>query len=130
PWREDRIVLVGAYDQILGEERNIPLERLADEPFLLREAGSGTRRTIEEALDFRPRRAMELGSTEAIKQAVAAGLGLAMLPECAIRNELRLQLLRVIDGQGFPVARRFSILSSRSGPIDRAVQALSRLLSP
>lgn len=128
PWREDRIVLVASRNHPLGETRSISLDRLADEQFLLREQGSGTRRVVEEALPFRPRKAMELGSTEAIKQAVAAGLGLATLPECAIQNELRLHQIGLIDGEGFPLTRRFHVLRPRAGTIDGAVQVLLQML--
>lgn len=113
-WKEDHIILVTPPDHPFTRERRIPLERLAEERLLLREAGSGTRQVIERSLPFKPLPSLELGSTEAIKQAVAAGLGITLLSEDVIQNEVLLKQMVVVEVEGLPIIRSFYIVR-RSG---------------
>ena len=72
---------------------------------------------------------MELGSTGAIKQAVGAGLGLAVVSRWAIDLELRLGRLVVLDVIGFPIERRWSIVNLRSRHLSRAATLAREFLS-
>jgi DNA-binding transcriptional LysR family regulator len=117
PFLLDALVVVAPPDHPLALESDIPLPRLAEERLLLREQGSGTR-AVTEKMFARARMplhvAMELGSTGAIKQAVAAGFGLAVVSRWAIDLELGAGRLVVLDVAGFPIERRWSLVSDAS----------------
>jgi DNA-binding transcriptional LysR family regulator len=113
PLMPNELVVVASPQHPLAGERGVTLERLARESFIIREAGSGTRSTVERLLAERGLTlpvAMELGSNGAIKQAVAAGLGLAILSQQAITLELQVGRLVVLDVEGFPVHRTWNIV--------------------
>ena len=87
----NELVVIAAPDNPLTRRRQIPLEALAGETLLLREQGSGTRTDVEAMLKERGIEVsimMELRSSGAIKQAVAAGLGVAVMPLGALELEL------------------------------------------
>ena len=109
PIMDNPIEVLAAPDHPLANEKNISLKRLAQEPWLMREKGSGTRNAIErcfgeENITIRPR--LELGSNEAIKQAILTGLGISALS----RHTLMLNQpgqFAVLDVQGFPILRHW-----------------------
>ncbi len=107
---DNPLVVVAPPDHPLVGQRNIPLARIAEERFLSREPGSGTRaaRTrlfAEHGLTTNTY--MELGSSEAIKQAVMAGLGISVLSRHNLRLELESGLLAVLDVEHFPLVRQW-----------------------
>lgn len=107
---DNPLVVVAPPDHPLVGVKQIPLERLVQERFLSREPGSGTRaaRTrlfAEHGLAIRTY--MELGSSEAIKQAVMAGLGISVLSLHNLRLELRTGLIAVLDVEHFPLHRQW-----------------------
>ncbi|WP_246499569.1 LysR family transcriptional regulator [Thiothrix unzii] len=107
---DNPIVVIAPPNHPLAGERNITLERIAQERFLSREEGSGTRAArirlfAEHGLEANVY--MELGSSEAIKQAVMAGLGISVLSIHNLRLELEAGLLTVLDVQHFPLIRRW-----------------------
>ena len=109
PFMDNPLVVIAAPDHPLAGERAISLARLAAEPWLMREAGSGTRKAIErlfaaQGLEIRPR--LELGSNEAIKQAVLAGLGISALSSQALNLHQSGQFA-ILDGEGFPILRHW-----------------------
>lgn len=104
------IVVIAPPNHPLVHEENISLERLAQERFIAREEGSGTRavRTrLFAAHGVQVNTYMELGSSEAIKQAVIAGLGISVLSLHNLRLELETGLLAVLDVQHFPLMRHW-----------------------
>jgi DNA-binding transcriptional LysR family regulator len=108
PFLENPLVLAAHPDHPLARERNIPIERLANERFLLREPGSGTRSSTERlfeehGLPLRPY--MELGSGEAIKQAIMADLGISIVPMGSLELELDARRIAILDVEGFPMRR-------------------------
>lgn len=111
PFLENPLVVVAAANHELARARRIPVERVAREPFLMREPGSGTRLAAERFFAERrlaPRVRMELGSNEAIKQAVAGGLGVSVLSAHTLRpGEGDLVALDVI---GFPLRRHWYLV--------------------
>ncbi len=110
---ENPIVALAQPGHPLSGRRRIPLARLAQEPFLLREQGSGTRMATERFLKTRGVKLkvrMELGSNEAIKQAVAGGLGLSLLSLHALKSELARQELVLLDVAGLPIRRSWYIV--------------------
>jgi DNA-binding transcriptional LysR family regulator len=106
-------------------KKQTSLDELCRETFLLRETGSGTRIDMQrffESRDLNIHVGMELRSTGAIKQAVAADLGIAVMPLAAIELELAVRRLTVLDVEGFPVHRHW-YLARRSGSRPSATAA-------
>lgn len=94
----------------------LPLEALAEETFLLREEGSGTRALMLRLFanaGFAPRAYMEMGSNETIKQAVMAGLGIALLSAHTVGAELQHDRLVALNVQGLPVMRQWFVAKRR-----------------
>jgi DNA-binding transcriptional LysR family regulator len=111
----NNLVVVAGADHPLVGRRRIPLEELAGETFIAREEGSGTRITTErvfaeQGVPFKVR--MELGSNEAIKQAVAGGLGLAVLSHSTL-VDLSGEGLAVLGVAGFPIRRSWYVVWPR-----------------
>lgn len=109
PIMDNPIVVLAAPDHPLAQQKSIPLERLALEPWLMRERGSGTRIAIERrfaeyGITLYPR--LELGSSEAIKQAILAGLGISALSRHALSLNAPGQFA-VLDVEGFPILRHW-----------------------
>ena len=99
-------VIVAAPDHALARRRRIPLAVLARESFVVREKGSDTWNSMEDAFGRRLPKlniAMEITSTETIKQAVIAGMGISFLSAHTISMELRMRSLVVLDVAGFPL---------------------------
>jgi DNA-binding transcriptional LysR family regulator len=112
PIADNPLVVVARQDHPLVGKKKIPLKRIAAEPFILREAGSGTRLTIERyfaSQGLTPRIRMELGSNEAIKQAIAGGLGLSILSSHTLTLESGQGPLQTLDVAGFPLMRQWYI---------------------
>jgi DNA-binding transcriptional LysR family regulator len=120
PFMEDRMVLVVPADHEWAGAEIAP-HALRDEPMLVRELGSGSRRVIEQALqaagvkskDLQVR--MELDSTEGLLSAVEAGLGVTFVSRWAVRNQLALGTLKLARVKGLTLSRRFSLVYP-SGP--------------
>lgn len=100
------LVVIAPIRHRLARSGPLPLERLAGERFIMREAGSGTRLSCDahfRSLGFAPLVRLELGSNEAIKQAVAGGMGLAVLSVHALGDHLVDEELTLLKVQEFPV---------------------------
>ena len=107
-WLEDELVVIAPATHRLVRRRSVRVAELKDEPFILREPGSGTRTVAEAALaehGIHPAAGLQLGSTEAIKQAVAAGLGLALVSRVAAADQLALGYIAVLKLTGMTVVR-------------------------
>ncbi len=131
PFMEDELVMVVPAGHPLAGRKGLTLRDFAGESFLMREVGSGTRMAVEMAA----RRAavslqvgMELGSNGAIKHAVEAGLGVAVLSRHAIELERRGGGLVVVDIQGFPIVRPWSVVHLRRRQLPAAVEQFILLL--
>lgn len=131
PYLPDELVLVAAPTDPLAAAGDIAPEDLATVPFIAREAGSGTREVVERAFarwGVTPTIAMEIGHTEAIKQAVAAGLGVSILSRLTVERELALGTLRQIPIAAEPIERQFSLVRRRDARPSGAARAFLRLL--
>jgi len=114
PFIDDHLVVVAPPDHPLVRETRIPISRLAHEPFLLREPGSSTRLSLENVfrdLGIRVRVGMEIGSGEAIKEAILANLGLSIMSSFAVAHELADGRLTVLDVNGFPLKRQWNVVT-------------------
>ena len=99
-------VVLARDDHPLARESNIPFERLASEPFLIREEGSGARRVALRLFGERgltPRIRMELGTNEAIKEAILAGVGVTITPRFTFGLDPESSRYRCLDVEGFPL---------------------------
>jgi DNA-binding transcriptional LysR family regulator len=104
------MVPYGPADHPLAKEKNIPFARFAEEPFLIREAGSGTRMIAREIFaehDIEPKVRMELSTNEAIKQAIIAGLGVSIMSRYTLGLDVTQEQLAVLDVEGFPVEKNW-----------------------
>lgn len=105
---ENPLVVLAPANHPLAQEKNIPLERIACEPFIMREPGSGTRKAVQALFDEHKlslKVQLDLGSNEAIKQAIAGGLGLSILSLHTVALEVPNSELTVLDVQHFPIER-------------------------
>lgn len=110
---ENPLVVVAPYDHPLAGEKQISLKRLSEELFIMREPGSGTRSAFQKLLDTQKlsvKVRLELGSNEAIKQAVASGLGLSVLSRHTLLPEGANTELTILDVEGFPISRQWYVV--------------------
>jgi len=111
PFLENPLVVFAPVNHPLSTETNISLERLAQEPFIMREPGSGTRRAIQSLLEengIKVKVKLELGSNEAIKQAIAGGLGISVLSRHTLLSDAH--QFSILDAQHFPIKRTWYIV--------------------
>ncbi len=132
PFLENELVVIAPADHPLAGRRLRPTD-LAGEPFLLREEGSGTRATAERflataGLHLRP--AMELGSNSALVEAVAHGLGIAVISRRAAQRDLEAGRLATLDVEGFPLLRHWHLAWRRGPRLSPAAAAFRGLLLP
>jgi len=126
PFTENPLVIVAPPDHPLTAEKNIPLERLQKEIFLMREPGSGTRSAMErffEERDIHISSSMMMNSNEAIKQAVQAGLGLGIVSVHTVVLELEVQRLAILDVEHLPIMRHWYLVhrqGKRLSPLSQA----------
>lgn len=122
--------LVVCAPRAFSAPKNTTLQDLANERFLLREPGSGTRMAVDEHVArlrvALPNR-MTVGSNEAIKQGVAGGLGLAILSRHAF-SQADLPEIRILDVKGFPIEREWHIVHWRDQKLSAAADAFRRYL--
>jgi DNA-binding transcriptional LysR family regulator len=128
----DELVLVVGSTHPWAGRREIRPEELAGQPLLLREAGSATRQVTERALagagvPYRP--GMVLEHTEAIKQAVLAGLGVAFVSIYAVRGELGKGRFRTLHIRGLRIVRYFHLIHHERRQLSAAARAFMELLS-
>ncbi|TVQ41847.1 MAG: LysR family transcriptional regulator [Gloeocapsa sp. DLM2.Bin57] len=112
PFLENPLVVVARSDHPLAKEKNIPIESLNHEPFIMREEGSGTRAAVLELFERNQIRVavrLELGSNEAIKQAIAGGLGISVLSQHTLISQIPNPELVILDVQHFPIRRRWYV---------------------
>ena len=108
PFLENPLVVLAPRNHPLVSERQIPLSRLNGESFIMREPGSGTRNTVQklfEEHEISVKVKLELGSNEAIKQAIVGGLGISVLSRHTLALEGVNGPLAVLDVEGFPIER-------------------------
>ena len=126
PFLSDELVVVAPVGHPLAGKRGLTLKDLADQPFVMREAASGSRWSLEKAARKAGAKlmvAMELGSNGAIKHAVESGLGLAVLSRYACGLELASGRLVELGVRGFPIRRDWHIVHLRKRKLPSSVQA-------
>jgi DNA-binding transcriptional LysR family regulator len=123
---ENPLVMIAPADHPLINQKNIPLSHFADENFVVREVGSGTRGATQRFFDEHGvsfNTAIEMTSNEAIKQAVEAGLGLGIVSLHTLELELETGRLDILDVQDFPIMRHWYVLQRKGKRLSPAAQA-------
>ncbi len=128
PFVEDELVLASTRDII--NKDTIKVEELLRIPFVIREEGSGTRKTIEEHLlkmnisinDLNI--VATLGSTDSVKQAIKSSLGASILSRISIKEELQRGVLKETRIKGLEIKRDFSIITHKKRTLPPHYQAL------
>jgi DNA-binding transcriptional LysR family regulator len=113
PFAPNPLVVMAPRNHPLVGKTNIPLERIAEEPLILREPGSGIRDAtlrLFDAAGLRPKVRMELGSNEAIKHAIVGGLGLSVLSLHTLTLEGVDGHVAILDVKGFPIMRQWYLV--------------------
>ncbi len=135
PWCEDElVVVVAASDPLLRghKKRRISLQQLSEATWLLREEGSGTREVISQLLTphlSQLRVGVEFGNSEAIKRAVASGLGISCLSRCIVDDLLREGTLVAPPTELPPLRRRFDIVIHGRKRVTRGMDLLLNYLA-
>ncbi|MBI5814250.1 MAG: LysR family transcriptional regulator [Nitrospinae bacterium] len=120
PYADDELVVVAPPDHPCAKSGAITVAQLAREPFICREAGSGTRSFIDNLVDHdvinipKENMVLELGSSTAIKNAVREGLGVSILSIKALENELKLGVLAALRVKGKHMVRKLQFLLRES----------------
>lgn len=116
PFAPNPLVVMAPLDHPLAGAAKIPIQRLAEEDFLMREPGSGIREStlrLFSQVGISPRIRMELGSNEAIKQAVIGGLGIAVLSLHTLGAEAKAVPIALLNVDAFPIYRQWHIVHPR-----------------
>ncbi len=115
----DRMVLVVPPGHVLAKRKKVPVRQLCRHPFILREAGSGLRYCFEKALEREGLSladvpvALELGSNEAIKEAVLRGAGVAILSAYAVQKEVKAGQLHALEVSDLRCDRDMFVVQDR-----------------
>jgi DNA-binding transcriptional LysR family regulator len=128
---DNPLIVVAPANHHLAGKTNLTAKDLVNEPFIMREPGSGTRLTAEryfQAQGIKLRTRLEVGSNEAVKQTVAGGLGIAVLSATTLRSELALGELVQLDVTGFPLIRRWHIVYPKGKRLSAAATAFKSWL--
>ncbi|QIK39268.1 LysR family transcriptional regulator [Caldichromatium japonicum] len=126
PFMENPLVVIAPPEHPLTAARQIPLYRLAEEVFVMREEGSGTRQAMERFFRERGiqvRQGMQMTRNEAVKQAVRSGLGLSVVSLHTIELEIETGRLVVLDVEGFPDRRQWYLVYRRGKRLSPAARA-------
>lgn len=124
-------VVVARPDHPLAHEKAIPLPRILRDPFIVRERGSDTWNSMEDAFGERlPEMniAMQIKSTETIKQAVMAGMGLGFLSAHTVSRELQAGALTILDVKGLPLMLNWYVVHRRGKRLPPVAQAFRQFL--
>jgi len=124
----DELLVIVPIHHPWSKRKDVSVAELIDEPFILREAGSGTRQTIEKFFarhGITPQNmkvSMVLGSTQAIKEAVENGLGVSIISRWSARKELRFGTLHTLNFKEEKMVRNFSLLTHRNSVSSHAIE--------
>lgn len=116
PFLDNPLVICSAPDHPLADESDISIQQLKSEPFIYRELGSGTRMVLERYLaenSITVKPIMELGTNEAVKQAIMGGIGISLISKLSLENELKLNKISILDVKDLPIKTHWHALSKK-----------------
>lgn len=131
PFAPHPYVIIAAPDHPLAGKKRVPVARLSHEPFVVRERGSDTRHSMEEGFGSAMESlhiAMEIKSTETIKQAVIAGMGISFISAHTINLEQQAGSLAVLDVVGFPLMLNWYVVHRTNKRLPPVAQAFKTFL--
>ncbi|MBI1921597.1 MAG: LysR family transcriptional regulator [Geobacter sp.] len=134
PVGKDEIRLIAGINHPWSTRGEIGLEELLPEPFIMREGGSGTGKTVSDAIiraGINPQKLKIracLGSNEAVKHAVAAGVGVSFISEMSVRREIERGELAEVRVKELSIERQFYLASLRDRELSPAAGAFSDLM--
>ena len=134
PFVDDELVVAVPPGHPWAVQRKVALMALSTEPFIHRERGSGSRLVIEQTLKqhgLEPtslRVTAEMGSTEAIKQGIKAGVGIAIISRLALADELRARTLYAVTLENVAFRRSFYIIRHKARTMSPLAQTFARFL--
>ncbi len=127
----DELVLVVPRNHRWGKKNEIDITELANEPFILREIGSGTLKIIEDYLDPSASKVVDslqvvarFGSSTAVKEGIKAGLGVSILSSRAIQTELETGSLNALKIKGFSLLRKFYLIMDKRRTVSPVCRAM------
>lgn len=126
------LLLVAPKNHVIAKKRNIDLSALKSEKFIFREKGSGTRMATDEhfkKLKIKPNVRLELGSNEAIKQAVIGGLGLAVLSKYSLGENVDQEEVAILKCKDFPIESSWHIVSPKGKRLSPIATVFKKHLS-
>ena len=128
---ENPLVVIAPAGHSLSLGKNIPIAKIKNERFVVRERGSGTRSAIERffsARDVTFHTGIEMTSNEAIKQAVEAGLGLGIVSIHTLELELETKRLQVLDVVDFPIQRHWYVIQRKGKRLSPIAKVFKRFV--
>jgi LysR family transcriptional regulator, low CO2-responsive transcriptional regulator len=131
PFAPHPYVIVASASHPMAREKRIPMARVVREPFVVREKGSDTWQSMAEGFGRHLDRlnvTMEIKSTETIKQAVIAGMGISFMSAHTVSRELRAGSLAALDVQGFPLMLNWYVVQRRQKRLPPVAQAFRQFL--
>ena len=131
PFLDNPLVVLAPRNHPLAGQKNIPIDRLNGEFFIMREQGSGTRVAVQKLFakhKVSVQVRLELGSNEAIKQAIAGGLGISVLSQHTLISEITTGELTILDVQHFPIKRRWYVVYLAGKQLSVIAEAFSDYL--
>lgn len=126
------LLLVASRDHPLGRKKSIDLQLLKNEKFILREKGSGTRMATDayfKRVKMKPNIRLELGSNEAIKQAVMGGLGIAVLSKHSLGEKTDQEEVAILKCKEFPIESSWHIVVPKGKKLSPIAKVFKRYLS-
>ncbi len=131
-WHDDELRIIAHPGSGIARKRKLGVEDLNREVWLIREPGSGTREVSERVMQahgIRPSRIIEFGSNEGIARAVAAGLGVAMVPTLVARELLMLHEIKALRyPRDAPLLRPLFFLKLAERPLSPLARAFHEML--
>ena len=128
PLMEDEIILVVPNQHPLAKLPIVTADHLQDQVWILRESGSGTRSFCDKLISdwgIKVKKTYIFGSSQAVKQAVVAGLGIALVSRWIVRKELDAKELTTVAIKGKRLSRSFSLIKSKNHEMSKAVEVFT-----
>jgi DNA-binding transcriptional LysR family regulator len=132
-FRTDELVAIAARRHPLARKRIVSPRQLIDEPFVVRDTGSDTKSFVERELASRGlsvKPVMSVGSTEAVKTAVAAGVGVGIVSRLSTELEVKARRLVVLRLKGLEIQRPLYRIMTTVKPNSPAIHAFCQILGP
>lgn len=128
---DNPLVMIAAASNPLCKQNTLALSALKEQRFILREQGSGTRMGVDQFFKkykWRPNIRMELGSNEAVKEAVAGGLGIGVVSQHALHGHQKEHGVAIVRVQGFPIRSSWHIVHAKRKKLSPIAAAFKKHL--